>query len=521
MRRVKTRQTFALAALLASVALPAFGRTPVVKIKSRWCESNGPAYQGSGTLFSREGKLFAITSAHVVLHGNQDSGACHEIKTADGVRLEMSLRAVDFARGLALLESRLDASSALLSTTGPLTVAPESSLGESATARMVGYPFASETPIVDAMARVLNPRSTRSVLPSVSELIEIKGHNEFGMSGGGAFDADGRFVGVISHQYLRRVEGKPATISDNDGTSDHGGELIGLVLPGESVSAWIDRAIDSPASVWMAEDIAGQKAREASMTFDGIRFRAVDCVRKEVTVGPKGIGIGGPGGDGVGVGGPGGDGVGIGGPGGDGVGIGGPGGDGVGIGGSPSGACRVELSLAGSTFGNRWTFAPAGWLSDARRFLTLGAQVSIVGLSRDLRRYPINHLYDVLTGHVQGYVPMFITSGLPWDDTNETEARLSRHAKSLRTITVALRDAQCVTSRTQPLFTATDVIGDAIDARQFALITNSALDELMRSDDDATYAQMWDTLYQCDLVNGAALKGTIKKIRTDIEKVLR
>ena len=82
----------------AALALAA--SSPVVKVRSTL--GSGPTLTGSGVAFKAQGRTWVLTSEHVVFHAA--SGSPNLIQGVNGKEARVSLRAVDWGMGLALLE---------------------------------------------------------------------------------------------------------------------------------------------------------------------------------------------------------------------------------------------------------------------------------------------------------------------------------------------------------------------------------------------------------------------------------
>lgn len=295
----------------------------VVKTESEFCEISSSKQKGSGTLFEHNGSIYVISSEHVFHHRN--NGVCHHVLFTDAKgepqRKKAELLRVDWLHGLALL--KIEDSSSLMDVVSFSEI--NSKLSQSQKGEdlfVLGVPHQNpEYEILRSQGRVLNPLSSRAFVPGVPQLLEIeKAHGEYGMSGGPVVDANDHFAGVLSHQVLSLVPGKPARVIDNipsQGTlSNHL-----FAIPAPLVMEWIQHYFENQETWNLEQDLIRDTSSQVLFQKDKILFfnlAIASFERPKTSSSYNQIG----GGDGVGIGG------------GDGVGIGG--GDGVGIGGSPS-----------------------------------------------------------------------------------------------------------------------------------------------------------------------------------------
>jgi hypothetical protein len=141
---------------------------------------------------------------------------------------------------------------------------------------LVGYPFHSLSVLKDSNAQVMSPDSDRVILPLVESVIEVNGHNEYGMSGGGFFDDQNRYRGLLSHQYLQLVEGQPSQLVETD-EGMTGGQLIGLVIPLSTVLPWLDSYFQQKTGQDVRWSLDSQLRGRPAAVFDNVRFTPRDC----------------------------------------------------------------------------------------------------------------------------------------------------------------------------------------------------------------------------------------------------
>lgn len=321
---------------------------PVVKVLSYLCdlesvreaEADKRTRKGSGVLIHHNGSLFVITSSHVVYHGSPKEGICHAIRTTGGTESSATLKAANYANGLALLAVEdsnkrsdihlgQDAFSLTELILSKQRVNDESRLRD-VTSRfvdMIGFRHENMTRIVRKDAFIISLDDEESYLfPLAQRLLNVEGHNEYGMSGGGLFQEDEsamgalRLIGIISHRVFeisRRGVPKPANASPGQVS----GTTVALIVPVETVADWvINVLLGNGARSQFWEDFKEQLNRRVSASIGELVFTEVNCEPDEV--GGDGVGIGGDdrdtppdlldkvealtrpvGGDGVGIGG--------------------------------------------------------------------------------------------------------------------------------------------------------------------------------------------------------------------------
>lgn len=276
----------------------------VVKVHSGLCNSNFVNFAGSGMLFKNNGRIYALTSEHVVLHANGEF--CHSVSNNTIGSKAADLAAVDWGMGLALLV--LDEKSLNVDLPVAAFFSVEAPLSNEGVVTY-GYPYESDNLLSDANGRVMDLKSKRAYVPLVGDMIEILGsHGEFGMSGGPVVSGkDGKFIGVLSHQFIEMVPGGKSSVGEfSSGLADVKNHL--LVIPSAAVRSWLSGYFKNPVQYKPAfvMDPRHQIDRRQVVFSSGLKFEFMPTGAK---TGTDGGGIGG--GDGVGIGG--GDGVGIGG----------------------------------------------------------------------------------------------------------------------------------------------------------------------------------------------------------------
>lgn len=180
-------------AVLLSLVI-AKGELDVVKVISNHTVAN-QVFNGSGLPLEFNGNFYVLTSDHVVFHSNNNVHL--QILTETGDNLDCLYIASDFASGLALLQIK-----------NPQTNLPWpklQDLKESLPALnqniiLTGFPAKANGSLRDIDGK-LSAVKNSDLFVSHLQILEVSGgHAEFGMSGGPAYDIDGSFVGILSHQ---------------------------------------------------------------------------------------------------------------------------------------------------------------------------------------------------------------------------------------------------------------------------------------------------------------------------------
>lgn len=506
---------------LSSAAWAAFEdqTQAVVKISSYMCDRPTRVRHGSGTMLSVEGTRYVITSDHVLFHGDRGENICHAAHDTEHGTRPVELTAANIAVGMALL--RVGAENEVQSqfpnaVTLAQVVGFAASGDEARSITTAGFPFASESRLVHRGGEVLNRASRRALVPLVDTFLELQAHTEFGMSGGGVFDHDGHYVGLISHQYLQLAAGSDTSIGDLDETTVPNAQMIGLAIPADHVKSWVNSVLTRETTADLRENLADQLARRDSLTTSGLRFSPLACDGRPAPI--RGDAVGGErrGGDGVGIGGErrGGDGVGIGGErrGGDGVGIGGEGSDG----GSP---CSLQIELDDALPSQAWPLAPAGWLETVRNSLTRRSQVRIVGFVDGTSIYPVPGLIGSLRYLHLGYQPLLEVSGSDIQSLSDVERQLQTALAVAADYQKRLELLSCW--QDEATFVAADLqfVQQIAARRQYVLARAEIVDRMVRPQGGTSSAKGWERLYACDLDLAAELRGALLRVATDLNSL--
>ncbi|MCX6124794.1 MAG: hypothetical protein NTV34_08600 [Proteobacteria bacterium] len=350
------------------------------KIRSHACSDLGKVRTGSAVLVNTlTGDPQFVTSSHVIFHGGIDLGICHEFLHGNTWK---SLEFIEANSGLGV--ATLKAKSveglvaSLLNREAPLV---------HDTVTLEGFPLLSATS-VRGQGQILAMASQRIQLPLVSGAIEVSGaHNEYGMSGGGAFVSE-MYLGMISHQYVAinsGHEGETIVVGPNSAAD----KLVSLVIPSQAILDWLNLVKSERGA--MRENVNDQLRGRLSLTFGHLKFSQMDC----------GPGSGGIGGEGAGVGG-------------EGAGVGGEG-ESVPQTAQPTDACHiiVEKLADDESFPQSWPFQQSeDWFNRTAQRMVVGQPSSFYEIFSSERSIKVRGLYHVLTRMRDGFIPLLhLSSG--------------------------------------------------------------------------------------------------------------
>ena len=243
---------------------------PIVKVYSDLCGGETPL-EGSGILFSSENAAYVLTSEHVVLHGQ--SGFCHRIEHMQLGTFTVKLKVADWGRGTAILSVVGFPSPELLPSIDELA---QSSAQQGRRVTTIGFPAGQTIAFSSDLGNILATDSPRHFLAHSEAIVELlNSHGEFGMSGGGVFDNDtGNLVAMLSHQYLKMVEGNRTLVGDFRGQS--GGENHLLAIAIDEIRPWLNNALAANATddPLFVRDPLSQLEGDDVVIADGLRFKA-------------------------------------------------------------------------------------------------------------------------------------------------------------------------------------------------------------------------------------------------------
>jgi hypothetical protein len=277
----------------------------VVRFRSALCGDGSGGIQGSAVLLKTpDGSTYALTSESLVVPGR---GACHSVQEGASPAVQALLVHADWASGLALLKFPAQLPSGRpVALDDFLDQAPQTGIQ----AVNFGYTLANQF-YMDPTANVLLGRSDRHHLLNVARATELNNtHIEAGMVGGGSFaSSDGKFIGVISHQYLKMRTGSATRPFTWDRVAGHF-ESRAILIPAAFAAEWVRSVLLGQQA---ADPIARVRAEDRLSGKDRVRVGGLELEAFCPQSGTPGSGGGSPigGGDGTGIGG--GDGTGIGG----------------------------------------------------------------------------------------------------------------------------------------------------------------------------------------------------------------
>lgn len=472
-----------LVVLLIAASSLAAPNESVLKVTSYPCATPEKVRHGSGTAFSKDGKLYLVTSSHVLFHGDANERICHRTSDPSGAGVTARLLRVNVARGAALLQLPDNVSLAVR----PLewrALADEVPVSET-DAELTGFAWESKTRSSDSSARILDARSTRGILPLVKTIFEVKGHSEYGMSGGSLLTAKGSYVGMLSHQYLRVISGEvsePQSYRRGERVNDS--EMIALVIPRSEVAAWIVSALREQAGSDLRERVADQLRGDSAIALSGLVF--LEQAPPEGNTLAQGRRTT-SGGDGVGVG-------------------------GDGRRGSRAGV-TVTVSLD-SGQGQAWPFRDQRWIEQAKADLRLHSTITFIGLRKDSERHVIPDLLTFFTRLEQGYSPV-------WRRTSRLE-NLDGVAKELVNTAQDLQKAlneiasprEAATLRRRLAYCA-----ELVTLGQWEELSVRELSALITPAAESQEKQGWTALYRMDFDKAVAMKRLLIRIEDAIGRL--
>ena len=351
-----------------SNAIPTSKFEGTVKVFSGICGQDEKKFRGSGALITNSGKVYVITSNHVVLNGK--IGFCHHIQNQALGEMRADLVASDWSAGLALLRIKTTAQTLSLANTPLSQVTPT----ENDTVPTFGFPYNSNDLFSSQRGYVLNAKSARHWLASSVDMIELMdAHAEYGMSGGPVLASDGsRIIGLLSHQALEMSPGYPTVPQDI--SEDKSGMVFNhvFVIPADFIRSWIKDVLTN-GFVPKVNEIASEQILGNHVVFSGdLEFQMVPRSAMGNKMSSSGVG----GGNGSGVGGGNGSGVG--------------GGNGSGVGGDGTGELNqfpetsnelvLEVRIAANSTHTPSFYEKFRWFQDVKKALLLNNRVFISDL---------------------------------------------------------------------------------------------------------------------------------------------
>jgi hypothetical protein len=264
-----------------------------VKMRSFLCGDSSKVRKGSATFVKTESfGVVLITSSHVLFHGDESQGICHEfLKNSKWTKAQ--LLEVNGALGVGVLTSAKDGAHGFDPNTAKGVEVDDKTIQKQDLLKVAGVPhrIESEDGLIIDEGKVVLSNSQRIILPRVSSAVELEGaHNEFGMSGGGVFSERG-FVGILSHQYVAIKAGQPAdTAVINDGVDAD--KLVSLVIKAGDIMAWLNNEV-AAARGGFRESVSHQLRSELAFRFGTLQIIQRGCGADTGGIGGQGVGIGG------------------------------------------------------------------------------------------------------------------------------------------------------------------------------------------------------------------------------------
>lgn len=271
----------------------------VVRVRSFLCRTPDISRAGSGVLVKNEGRIYVLTSEHVVFH-SEKSEFCHEIEKPGQFKYSVRFLTANWGNGLALLKAPDHIESESITVLSLKTLKEEiPAQGEKVT--LAGYVLQEDDQLMSE-GKVLVSRSQRHLFAEVQSVIELEqAHVEFGMSGGLAFSSRKKeWLGLISHQVIELLPGRPSEVRAHQ-TSQHSRVNRPLLISSQTILNWLKLYFDlkedyRPLFTLNASDQALGKERvclgELQFEIKSL-IRGTDIPESRFRGGNDGIGVGG------------------------------------------------------------------------------------------------------------------------------------------------------------------------------------------------------------------------------------
>lgn len=295
-----------------------------VKINSFPCLTERPRFTGSGILVSFNGNLWVITSEHIVIH-DQNNGTCHEAMTSSsdgGAESSVSLELLtsDYKMGLALLKvsiSNQQKWNEIALDFKKLEKEIESQNSNEIfnnQAIALGFPASSTQLQTLQGGSVISKNSQRALIPGVSSFIETSYLPiEYGMSGGVLLElindksvneskpTGGQqvlpvsFLGLLSHQVLRRIPGGPTNPIDVKPELPSDQNDLAIAIPVTHVLNWFKRQFELNKELLWKRNSEAQKKGFTVIEYGPLLFSLKTVHGKDIwdVGGADGSGVGG------------------------------------------------------------------------------------------------------------------------------------------------------------------------------------------------------------------------------------
>lgn len=256
----------------------------VVKTRSFPCGKAHKSLFGSGVVLNINSASYIVTSEHVIYH--QKDVYCHEALNEVYGTLKTELLAVDWGTGLAVLKVKTDRSLKGLSLSDF-----KIQYGEGERVVTYGFPAKTFRGLISGPGHIVATKSDRGLIPLQVEMLEVSGApGEFGMSGGPVL-SDGRFVGMLSHQYIKMLPGGPSQVSEYSEGSGVQNQL--LLISSSYIKGWLGEVLRGNYRPYFLRDAFSQENGRLVIKTMGLRFAKTKTTSARDS-NPEGIaGIGG------------------------------------------------------------------------------------------------------------------------------------------------------------------------------------------------------------------------------------
>lgn len=281
----------------------------VVQVRSYPCAAARPIFEGSGILIKNKNGIQVLTSEHVLFH-SQQAYFCHEFRTEQGLAIPAQLINVSYVSGMAILKPQAARTTDALALES-LAIANEffsleneKSISSNSPLTAMGFPSHSTNLQILNEGKLINLKSKRFQIAGIHSVIEVSGLPvEYGMSGGILLSPNSQgnlvFIGLLSHQVLKRRPSEPGRIEDN--TQGATAEDLTLALTLEDILNWMTAGQNWNELQWRREPRAQIESHEL-ITYGPLQWSLIKKPAKDIIQGgsdPTGIG----GSDATGVGG--------------------------------------------------------------------------------------------------------------------------------------------------------------------------------------------------------------------------
>ena len=460
---------------------------PVVKVRSFLCKQPDRVRLGSGVPFQKDGTVHVLTSSHILFHGGEKDGVCHEVLQGK-LKFKAHLQSVHSGYGLAALATSGSIDSlpldALFSTR-----APSGASGHTLAGYPVGIPVDSTTPEYDREAQVLDWKCKQSILPSAKTMIKAKVYSAFGMTGGGLFSSEGLYLGLQSHHKIKVEEAKPGKIRPFL-PSEQWQAFIAFIIPRETVASWFRAAVlEKKPEASLPEILEAQLKGRSAFLAAGMKF-------EEQGKKPAGTGTGG---EAVGTGG-------------EAVGTGG---EAVGTGGAeaePPTAILVSSSLLGDSI--PWPLLERGWVTELKAMVHKHGTVAISALDYQDALHPVSDLWTTLALIENGYQPIKIPVRSRAADLPKEEAQLvaiTAEAKTLLSELGTPNGTERVVRQLTRVFTL-------IESGDYGRV-GTAVDDLLDYEQDTILDRSWAALQDKDFEKTKRLMTALYRLQAALRRL--